>query len=633
MQFSADLSKVLITIVLTIGNSNKMSDRQQQQSINSFLAATRKHIQTLIEYIPRLNRSLKEQLPDLEPVKLLEKMPLQIIEARNLPLVATAFCGPSGAGKSTLFNLITKLKVPAGGAVRPMTHASLVAAPEQVSGDIDLARLFPGFQLEPMHATADLRNPGTPCERLFFSSYANAPDNKGLWVCLIDIPDFNTTHRENWDKAEQMIERADSVIFTVYNEAYKSQKTFDILRRVLQLSGSVTYLLTKIDPKSCRENASAIRDDLIACARNDAEFQIHRADGETLVDFLEKAPFYYSAYDNALTLDGVLPLANCNEGFYDHIFGQQGLATILKRQLQTIAAGRELCEKTCESARHLHYTNKQKIDEAEAQLLDSATRIAGNEFPVFAILDMISKILEENRPNLVKRLFLPLTMLGSGLKSVFDSVRGLLGSPRKTEGVHQRSELERERMRAEIDRLVEDWRRMTSSENLNYDRCRKMADSLVNSDLPPVGNEWEKHVEAELRKYLKTNPNLWIWIDVIKELAKGAGAGLIAADIVIDGGLGTMGTLSIIGGCGALSGVLSEIFTLMGLREHVKEANREWVAERKTAYIKHLSENLARPLFLDKLLQTADDLNPEIITGCESACQELKEISAKNGTI
>ena len=610
-----------------------MSDRLQHQSINSFLAATRKHIQTLIEHIPQLYRSLHEQLPYLEPVKLLEKMPLQIVEAMNLPLVATAFCGPSGAGKSTIFNLVTQLKVPAGGAVRPMTHASLVAAPEQVIGDIDLTLLFPGFQLEPMNAASDLRNPGTPCERLFYSTYPNAPDNKGLWVCLIDIPDFNTTHRENWDKAEQMIERADSVIFTVYHEAYKSQKTFDILRRVLQLSGSVTYLLTKIDPKSCRENASAIRNDLIACARNDAEFQSHRADGETLADFLEKAPFFYSAYDNALTLDGILPLANCNEGFYDHIFGQHGLATILKRQLQTIAAGRELCEKTCESARHRQHANKQKIDKTDAILLNSAARIAGNEFPVFAILEMISKILEENRPNFVKRLFLPLTMLGSGLRSVFDSVRGLLGSPRKSEGIHQRSVLERERMLVEIERLVEDWRRSASYDDLNYDRCRNIADSLATGDLPPVGNEWEKHVEADLRKYLQTNPNLWIWIDVIKELAKGAGAGLIAADIVIDGGLGTMGTLSIIGSCGALSGVLSEMFTLMGLREHIKEANREWVAERTESYDKHLKDNLARPLFLDKLLQIADNLNPDIIASCESACQELKEISAKNGTI
>ncbi|MBU1106896.1 MAG: hypothetical protein KKB51_09540 [Candidatus Riflebacteria bacterium] len=610
-----------------------MSDRQKQDTINSFLGATRKHIQTLIDYIPQLYRSLKLQQPELEPVKLLEKMPLQIIEAKGLPLVATAFCGPSGAGKSTIFNLITQLQVPAGGAVRPMTHTSLVAAPEQAICDVDFSRLFPGFQLEPMGATSDLRNPGAPSERLFYCSYNSAPDNKGLWVCLIDIPDFNTTHRENWDKAEQMIERADSVIFTVYNEAYKSQKTFEILRRVLQLSGSVTYLLTKIDPANCRENAIAIRDDLIICARQDAEFQGGRADGETLVDFLEKAPFYYSAYDNSLNLSGILPLANCKEDFLDHIFGQQGLATILKRQLQTIAAGRELCEKTCESARHLYNINHQKLGEAEAQLLGAATRTVGEEFPVFVIIEMISKILEENRPNIVKRLFLPLTKLGSGLRSVFDSVRSLLGSSKKTEGVYQRSEIERTRMRNEVDRLIEDWRGLTSSQDLHYEKCRRQADSLLSSDLPPVSREWEKHVEIELRKYLQQNPNLWIWIDVIKELAKGAGAGLIAADIVIDGGLGTLGTLSVIGGCGALSGVLSEIFTLMGLREQIKSANRKWIAERRESYIKHLRDNLARPLFLDKMLITADELKPEIIASCESACQELKEISAKNGTL
>jgi len=610
-----------------------MTETQKHNDINSFLAATRRHVQTLIDQIPRLYRGLKEHHPDLEPVKLLEKMPLQIVEINDVPVVATAFCGPSGAGKSTIFNLVTQLKVPAGGAVRPMTHASLVATPRQIADSIDLARLFPRFQLEPMQTVNDLRNPASPGDRLFYGTYTNAPENKGLWVCLIDIPDFNTTHRENWEKAEQMIERADSVIFTVYNEAYKSQKTFEILKRVLRLSGSVTYVLTKLDPANCQENARAIRNDLIFCARQDAEFHVQRSDSESLVDFLEKAPFYYSAYDNELRIEKILPLENCKENFFDHIFGQQGLATILKRQLQTIAAGRELCETTCLSARSLQESNIRKIDKCDEILQQAAARIAGNEFPIFAILEMISKILEENRPNIIKRLFLPLTKLGSGLRSVYDSIRNLLVTPAKSQGLHQRSEVERQRMDNEIDRLVEDWRRVYSSDELPYDKCRNQAESLRNSGLPPVSKEWESHVEAEMRIYLQKNPNLWIWLDVIKELIKGAGAGLIAADIVIDGGLGTMGTLALIGSAGALGGVLSEIFTLMGLREQVKDANNRWVKERKVAYFNHLRDKLARPLFLDKLLATAEDLQPEIIASCEAACHELKEISARNGTI
>jgi ABC-type dipeptide/oligopeptide/nickel transport system ATPase subunit len=600
-----------------------MTDKQKQNNINGFLAATRRHIQTLIDDIPRLHRSLAGRHANLEPVKLLEKMPLQIIEAQELPLVATAFCGPSGAGKSTIFNLVTQLKVPAGGAVRPMTHASLVASPAQVAKDIDLIRLFPGFQLEPMQTVGDLRNPASPADRLFYSTYPHAPGNKGLWVCLIDIPDFNTTHRENWEKAEQMIERADSVIFTVYNEAYKSQKTFDILRRVLKLSGSVTYLLTKIDPTNCRENAEAIRNDLIACARQDTEFHVKRSDGESLVEFLEGAPFYYSAYDNDLTIDKILPLANCSEGFFDHIFGQQGLATILKRQLQTIAAGREICEMTCESARNLQQNTARKIERCDELLQQAAARIAGNEFPIFAILEMISRILEENRPNIIKRLFLPLSKLGSGLRRVYDSIRNLLVTPAKTDGLHQRSEVERQRMQAEIDRLVEEWRRLYSSEELPYEQCRNLAESMGSSELPPVGNAWESHVEEEMRRYLQQNPNLWIWLDVIKELIKGASAGLIAADIVIDGGIGTMGTLALIGGAGALGGMLSE----------VKDANKRWVDERRNSYFVHLRDKLARPLFLDQLLNIAEDLQPEIIGRCETACNELKEISAKNGTL
>lgn len=611
----------------------QMPQNHSSNDINSFLSATRRHIQTLIDYIPGLARGLEHKQTDLEPVKLLAKMPVQISEAKGLPLIATAFCGPSGAGKSTIFNLVTQLKVPAGGAVRPMTHASLAAIPEQIENDIDLCRLFPRFQLEQMQATNDLRNPATPGDRLFYCTYTGSPTEQKLWVCLIDIPDFNTTRRENWEKAEQMIERADSVIFTVYNEAYKSQKTFEILRRVLQLSGSVTYLLTKIDPANCRENASAIREDLIACARQDAEFQMRRSDGETLVEFLENAPFYYSAYSNTLSLDNILPLANCSATFVNQIFGQQGLSILLKRQLQTIAAGRELCERTCESARFQYLSVTRKIEEYDTQLQEAAARIAGNEFPVFAILEMISKILEEKRPNIIKRMFMPLTRLGSGLRSAFDSVRRLLGSPAKADGIGNREVIERQRMQTEMDRLTEEWRKLTVSQNLDYENCRQKISDLGRANLPPASKDWEKHVEGELRIYLQQNPNLWIWVDVVKELAKGAGAGLIAADIVIDGGLGTLCTLSLIGGAGALGGVLSEIFTLMGLREQVKEANRRWVAERRNAFFLHLRDNLARPLFLDKLLDNVADLKPEVIESCEKACQELKEIATQNGTI
>ncbi|PKL42731.1 MAG: hypothetical protein CVV42_20695 [Candidatus Riflebacteria bacterium HGW-Riflebacteria-2] len=79
--------------------------------------------------------------------------------------------------------------------------------------------------------------------------------------------------------------------------------------------------------------------------------------------------------------------------------------------------------------------------------------------------------------------------------------------------------------------------------------------------------------------------------------------------------------------------MLSEVFTLMGLREQVKDANKRWVDERRNSYFVHLRDKLARPLFLDQLLNIAEDLQPEIIGRCETACNELKEISAKNGTL
>ncbi|NCB40135.1 MAG: hypothetical protein EOM80_15350 [Erysipelotrichia bacterium] len=593
---------------------------------------TRKHIETLISGIP-LIKAVTSGTPgsnETDEFKILEQIPLKVITVENRPLVATAFCGPSGAGKSTVFNLLTNLDVPAGGAVRPMTYASLLAIPDSIKENIHLESMFPGFDIIELGAPADLRNPSAPVERLFHTVYKTDSSTDALWACLVDVPDFNTTELSNWAKAEQMIRRADSVVFTVYHEAYKSQKTFEMLKRVLHLSGNVTWLLTKLDEANTARDAFAIREDLLKCAGHDPDFQALRADGQTLFDFLQQCPFYYSAHNRNVCLSMLQPLANTSDDFKSHIFGQKGLETVIRRQLQGIVTGVECSEAICIRAKEERTKTSETISEIEKHLQKAAAKITGEEIPVFRILAMIRRTLDATRPSFLKRAFKPLLMVGSGLKAIITSLRASisrLSGIDMSRSVMLRDKLERSRLHAEVENLVESWRRTPEFCNLGAETCRYASDCIMSMELPPVDSEWETSVSVALTKWQANNKNLWLWMNVIDDLFILMGAGLFAADFFIDGGIGSLGVVAVIGGTGATGGFLLSLFNNMGLGNEILEAHKNWKKMRQEVYRQHLGKFLAGPLLLDNLVKKREQLAPELIDSCIEACQKLKEIS------
>lgn len=607
----------------------------QPDNLNDLLRRISRHIETLLTGIPRLCRFLQKNGDGApcDEFKILEQIPLQIMESAGRPVVAVAFCGPSGAGKSSVFNLLTGLKVPAGGAVRPMTHVSVVAIPETISSSISLEKMFPGFEVIELGNPAELRNPALPASRLFQTSYQSTSANENLWACLIDVPDFNTTQLANWAKAEQMIRRADSIIFTVYHEAYKSQKTFAILKKVLHLAGNVTWLLTKLDPENCAIHAQEIRDDLLSCASQDSEFQERRADGQTLFDFLKSSPFYFSPYSQTISLDSIQPLANSREDFQSHLFGQQGLKIVLERQLQSIALGVADCEAICMRAQAEGEKAAGAITRVEKHLRKAAERITGEEFPVFLILAMIRKMLDENRPSILRRAFQPLLMAGSGLKKIVSAAgRSLAGLTGRESGssIMLRNDLERSRLHSEVHKLVEFWRKTPEFSHINAEQCRQVTDQIIATELPAVDSEWEAAVNESLVKWQAGNKNLWIWLNVIDDLFILLGTGLFVADFFLDGGIGTLGVVAAIGGSSATGGFLLSLFNNMGLGKEIFEAHRSWKQMRQATWQKHLGELLAGPLFLHQMTETSNGLSPELISQCREACHNLKEISSKH---
>ncbi|MEW6713336.1 MAG: ATP-binding cassette domain-containing protein, partial [Candidatus Riflebacteria bacterium] len=335
----------------------------EEKNFNRLIAEVHNHVGVLLREIPRLTDfDGRERLIsdcDRSAFNQLKKLPGRHLEIDDKPVIICVLVGPSGSGKSTIFNLLTGLETPAGGAVRPMTFASTVAIPEPIYQRLDTAMFFPGFNVVELTCPTDLRNRHTPVTQIFKAPYSH-PDSD-FWLCLVDIPDFNTTETTNWDKAEQMIERADSVIYTVFTESYKDQKAYDFLKKCCRFSGSLTYLLTKIDAENPENSAHAVRDDLLEFAGRDLEFKELRSNQISLHSYLQHAPFYYSPRSMKIELDDFLPLANTSASFKEFLFGQKGLEIIFSHYLQSISVGVKSGLNICENA-------KLRNDELQEQI-------------------------------------------------------------------------------------------------------------------------------------------------------------------------------------------------------------------------------------------------------------------------
>lgn len=601
------------------------------ESINAFLSSTRQYLQILQTNMPRIAsfRNDSGATDDSLSFEILQSIPLQINEVASRPVISVAFCGPSGAGKSTVFNLLTGLKVPAGGAVRPTTHASLAAMPAEISKYVELDNLFHGFELASLTDPAELKNPGVTARKLFYTSYESANFTDNLWPCLIDIPDFNTTELTNWEKAEQMIRRADSIIFTVYHEAYKDMRTFEILNKVLQIAGNITWLLTKLDPLNAAASAAEIRADLINCAEKRPEFLTRRADGQTLIEFLSGCAFYYSPYSTNLSLAEIQPVENAQENFVSHIFSQKGLEVALRRQLQSIKTGVDSCESICVTAELERQKVQSEVQSCEQLLASAAKDITGEEFPVFRILELIRKQLEEHRPSFLRRALQPFLMLGSGIMKAITSVGSAMSgmSNQSFSGeIKRRDLLERKRLHHAANLLVELWRKQPYLAGFTSEQCSAATEAVCSAELPPVDLEWEKTVNESLQKWQTGNKDLWRWMNIIDELFMLFGFGLVVADFFLDGGVGTLGVVAVVGGSSAAGGLLMSLFNNLGLSREIVDAHSNWKKLRQASYVRHLREKLAGPLFFDKLQNKMTSLSPDLITSCENACRQLKEI-------
>lgn len=307
-------------------------------------------------------------------------------------LIATLY-GPSGAGKSTLFKLLTGVEVPAGGAVRPCSMACAAAVPESIDDPQKLAALFPDHISEKMVSQSQIRQTDGP-DRLLFATYASDKKHP-IQLVLVDVPDFNTVEKTNWDKAEKMLERAEVVIFMVYDNAYSDEKVIQELSRCCKKSAKMAYMLTMTNADAAKQ----IWQDLLQKVPvKFAEFQEQRADGKTLHQFLSESPVYYSPRSERPSLENVYPLHESTPLLQSLLHGFDAEKTIIsglrEPALQTVIS----CKSFMENA-ELDLVGMQEQDRAmQADLLLHAKAVAFSEFPAGRLVQIVLEEAKLRRP-------------------------------------------------------------------------------------------------------------------------------------------------------------------------------------------------------------------------------------------
>lgn len=147
-------------------------------------------------------------LADISPlIELGDRTPAALFEAGvHRPLVV-AFFGGTGVGKSSLLNRLAGQDVARVGVERPTSREISIYAHDSVH-----LRQLPD---------------GMPLDRVRFAHHADERRRQVLWV---DMPDIDSTARENRDLVIQWLPHVDVLVYVVSPERYRDDKGWRLLQ-------------------------------------------------------------------------------------------------------------------------------------------------------------------------------------------------------------------------------------------------------------------------------------------------------------------------------------------------------------------------------------------------------------------
>ncbi len=586
----------------------------------------------VIERLKNNLRELQKQFPEIQsgedPVSMLEKIPTKLPLINGKLVLVTAFCGPSGAGKSTLFNLLTGLNSPTSDIRRPNSFGSLVAIPKEVFDSPERNDYLPNFKIDYLKSPVELLDENIPKDKLFIEPYEMKYGNKVNWIYIADIPDFNSVAVSNWEKTEQMIQRADSIIFVSTEEGYSDRKTIEYFIKVLRISGKVIYLLT-------RNKSADVAQQILSKHLID---NIKRVDSSAVSE-LGKCHFYYSLLKETPTIEDIQPsVLNSNSSFIDEIFTNQDKNTILSSFCSSVKKAADLGEYICNDALKLISAEEDYRNLIENQIRIETEFIVGDKIPLLQILNKIFGEIQIRRYDLVKR---KLFSLGNKIKNLFvkdENKEQAIKNEINSVSTDNKLEEEQKRLAVSVERLFEEW---LKNEKANFNMNKKVKGEELRERLRslykvvlPVKNEGyiDEIVKSKLNESLDDNK-----VQVKTKIANAllaTGTFLFLVDLFVDGAIGTLGMISL-AALGGISG--SEILNFLnaiGLRPILENIQKEWLEKRKEEYynylIKYANDLVLENIDFKYLRDILDKNNKDIELLKDCAPESFKDNSGEN---
>ena len=576
-------------------------------------------VDQVLRGIEKIHRTLRRQTPLNEVpgwTELKGRPLLQATDTQKPWLVVTLF-GPTGAGKSTVFRWLTGLEVPAGNARRPMTFNPLVAYPKSLGDAQLLSQLFPSYELHALQDPGTLQERPESRESLYYQAYTPADSDQSLNLILADVPDFDTIYQENWTKAEDMMRRAEMVVFTVYPAAYMDRAVIHNLHRCCRHAGKLVMLFTKAEDLAQIEEIWRDLVEKTASAEVLHPFQEEsRQDGRRLCEFLADSEVYFSPYAARPELKEIQPLKTGAPSFLSLLHGLDGVQILLASLREDSRRALDSLRQLIRQAEERQVLLQDQIETADKHLRQAAKLVAGTVSPEARRMQIIMQTAREYRPDWIKRIGRPITWVAGLVSGTVSSLKKVFKQANKGT-INPLRELEKKRIGEILEELMDDWRKDLPSAKLTTRRCREARGRLRDSSIPEPGQDWEQTVRVAAGDWAQQHPWRTTVLGSINDLLVGLGGTAAGLDLMVTGGQSSLwsgvilGKLGLIGAAGAGSagaGALLRFYEELGLRQTVEIADTAWQKQRTKEIHQFLRGKLAEPLFLQDWDREAQDL-------------------------
>jgi energy-coupling factor transporter ATP-binding protein EcfA2 len=552
------------------------------------------------------------------------------------PVQVAMLFGPSGAGKSTVFRQLTGIHVPAGGDIRPMTYGCAVAAPSSLATAERLGRLFPFYQLDSLASPEQLGRRDQPEDLLYFAASDRVPTTGELPLVLVDVPDFTTFCTENWAKAERMLERAEIVIFVVFDEAYSDNRVIENLALACRKASFLAYVFTKTTRAAAEKKWQHLLA-VIQESQSAPRFAEPRGNGQTVRDFLAAAPVYHSIRSETPRLADIQPVFASGPPFDSLLVGQDGEKIILTGLLESTSQATASCQDLLARAARLAGELQTRLDLVRNQVARAASEIAQGEFPMLRLLAIAVEESQAIEQGWLRALKAPLRWLVRSASTVYSTAKSVIRSfsqqPADDKSVRTLADLEQEALEQHSERLATTWRlefplEATVEGTLSAARCTAARAALLAAVVPDPTTHWESVVREAVRNWCQQHRASAMALSACGDMFAVAAGGIVVLDLVHTGGIG-LGSASMLAGAPAAVAAAAKLIELLNLRGVAERALAEWQKQRQAELARHLQTQFADPLFRPWIERLAA-LDMTKIAMCQSACHTVERLLSDN---